>query len=311
LASSRPPLPGGFAIRPVDPTGDLEAVDDLVTVCDLADVGERDHQRSWIELAWTSEAVVGTWLVHDPDGRAAAYVELEAVVPGGSLDASLTIHPRHRDGPLRAALLAFVGERARELAIVPGSVLWVSGPSGEPGLAADVTAAGFAHVRVFWRMEWIVDRSYEPGEPPEGITIRPGVDPDDDRAIHAVLEEAFRGHFGLEPMTFERFLTEFKDGLYEASLTRLAEVDGQIVGVAVNHTPDGVGWVGDLGVLPVHRRRGIGGALLRSSFAALASRGVDRVLLNVDSQNETGATRLYEAVGMNVRRAFDIYERPV
>lgn len=304
-------LPDGFTIRPVDATGDLAVVDDLITACDLADVGERDHQRSWIELTWTSEAVVGAWVVHGPGGRPAAYVELEAIAPGGSVDASLTVHPRYRDGPLRAALLAFVGERARELATAPGSLLWVSGPSGEPGFADDVAAAGFEHVRVFWRMEWIADRAYDPGEPPEGITIRPGVDPDDDSSIHTVLDEAFRGHFGLEPMTFERFLIEFKDGLYDASLTRLAEVDGRVVGVAVNHTPDDVGWVGDIGVLPAYRGRGIGGALLRSSFAALAGRGVDRVLLNVDSQNETGATRLYEAAGMTVRRAFDVYERPL
>jgi ribosomal protein S18 acetylase RimI-like enzyme len=49
--------------------------------------------------------------------------------------------------------------------------------------------------------------------------------------------------------------------------------------------------------------------LLRAAFAALAARGVDHVRLNVDADNETGATRLYASVGMTVRRAFLVYEK--
>ena len=60
----------------------------------------------------------------------------------------------------------------------------------------------------------------------------------------------------------------------------------------------GMGWVGTLGVVPEARGAGIGRALLLRSLAEFASRGERRVGLAVDAANETGATRLYESVGM-------------
>jgi ribosomal protein S18 acetylase RimI-like enzyme len=54
----------------------------------------------------------------------------------------------------------------------------------------------------------------------------------------------------------------------------------------------------ELGVLEAHRGIGIGRALLRRVFAELAGRGRTIVKLNVDGENRTGATRLYESEGM-------------
>ena len=42
-----------------------------------------------------------------------------------------------------------------------------------------------------------------------------------------------------------------------------------------------------------------------------ASRGLLRVMLNVDSENSTGAALLYEGVGMRSVRAWDVYEKRV
>ena len=64
-----------------------------------------------------------------------------------------------------------------------------------------------------------------------------------------------------------------------------------------------------LAVLASHRGRGIGAALLRRSFASFAARGLHRVRLNVDAENATGATALYERVGMRVVNRWDLWER--
>jgi len=64
-----------------------------------------------------------------------------------------------------------------------------------------------------------------------------------------------------------------------------------------------------VGVRKPRRGRGIGTFLLRRAFADLARRGHRRARLNVDAGNETGATRLYERVGMRVRREFLVYEK--
>jgi ribosomal protein S18 acetylase RimI-like enzyme len=300
-------LPPGFTIREVDTASDLPAVHDLATECDIEDVGESDVQ-AWIAVAWASELLRGAWLVHDPRGEVAAYVELESVDLSSSIDGFLPTHPRHREGALRPALLGFVRERARALATGADVTLWVSAPSTDEAFGRAAIEAGFHKVRVFLHMERLIDPAYEPGEPPPGVTIRASIDPDDDRTVHRLLEETFTGHFGIEPMSFEAWHRDFKDELYEPSLVLLAECDGRPVGVATNRMPEGLGWVGELGVLTAHRGRGIGAALLRASFAALAGRGVTKVRLNVDADNATGATRLYGSVGMRTRRSFDVYE---
>ena len=49
--------------------------------------------------------------------------------------------------------------------------------------------------------------------------------------------------------------------------------------------------------------------MLRRSFASFAERGLPRVMLNVDSENPTGAVGVYERAGMRAVRSWDVYER--
>ena len=56
-------------------------------------------------------------------------------------------------------------------------------------------------------------------------------------------------------------------------------------------------------------RKGVGDALLRHAFGELYRRGARRVGLGVDAENPTGATRLYERVGMRVAYQSDVYAK--
>src|SRR4029077_18824369 len=71
----------------------------------------------------------------------------------------------------------------------------------------------------------------------------------------------------------------------------------------------GLGWVDILGTRREHRRRGLGEALLGQSFHALYARGAPKVALGVDAESPTGATRLYERVGMRVSSRIDLYAK--
>ena len=51
------------------------------------------------------------------------------------------------------------------------------------------------------------------------------------------------------------------------------------------------------------------GPVLRFAFAQLQERGLRRVGLGVDVDNETGAVGLYERAGMRVVRRFDNWTR--
>jgi ribosomal protein S18 acetylase RimI-like enzyme len=145
---------------------------------------------------------------------------------------------------------------------------------------------------------------------PGGISFRTATF-DDERAIHALLEESFREHFGYEPTPFEDWQRWVRGSPgYDPGLAVLAFAGERPAGVSVSFAADdGIGWIGDLGVAPRYRRRGIASALLVRSFAALAATGHHEARLGVDAQNANGATRLYEAAGMTVRRRFDLYEK--
>lgn len=95
---------------------------------------------------------------------------------------------------------------------------------------------------------------------------------------------------------------------YDPSLWLLAREADVPVGALAASVGDG-GWVDWLAVLPSHRGRGIGLALLHRAFLTFAERGMRRVMLNVDAQNVTGATAVYERAGMRVVNAWDLWER--
>jgi len=62
---------------------------------------------------------------------------------------------------------------------------------------------------------------------------------------------------------------------------------------------------------PAWRGRGLAKALLLHSFREFHQRGKRRVGLGVDSQNATGATRLYEGIGMVVDSEQVVWEKEV
>jgi len=89
----------------------------------------------------------------------------------------------------------------------------------------------------------------------------------------------------------------------------LATAAGQPVGALIGHVSDDRGWVDYLGVLAPCRGSGVGAALLRHSFATFTGRRARHVILNVDAENTTGATALYERAGLRVINRWDLWER--
>ena len=65
----------------------------------------------------------------------------------------------------------------------------------------------------------------------------------------------------------------------------------------------------EIGVRRPWRGKGYAKALLLHTFREFWDRGFRRVTLGVDSQNPTGATHLYERVGMHVEQENIVYER--
>jgi ribosomal protein S18 acetylase RimI-like enzyme len=145
---------------------------------------------------------------------------------------------------------------------------------------------------------------------PDGLTIDT-FRTDDARAFHAASGEAFEDEWGHSPMEFDAWWDmRSKDPQFDPSLWFLVRDGDEIA--AVNRCEGGRyggGYVGLLGVRKPWRKRGLGKALLLHAFREFRDRGYDRATLGVDSENPTGATRLYESVGMHVETTFVTFEK--
>ena len=308
-------LPDGFEIRPPG-FEEVEDVTEMLVATDLADTGTSESDADLIRDQWSSpgfQPSEDAWVVTAPDRAIVAY---GSVTPDGEgkIKSWGVVHHDHRGRGLGAALLDRMEARASQrLRGIPAGKMHTAVGDEDASAVELVRSRGFAHVRTFRHLQIdLAGPPPDPGEPPDGIAIR-GIEPERDfRRVHAIFVEAFSREWGYRAIPFEEWLgNEVEVPSFDASLWLLATAGDVAVGGLTGVVWGDRGWVGELGVLAPWRGRGIASALLRRAFATFASRGLPRVMLNVDSQNSTGAVRLYERAGMRTARAWDVYEKRV
>jgi GNAT superfamily N-acetyltransferase len=180
--------------------------------------------------------------------------------------------------------------------------------------AAGVLASrGYRSIRAGYDMEIDLDGELEPPEWPEGVSGRRPT-AGDAETFWRVQEEAFADHWGYQNRSFDEWSHLYGAVRpFDPDLWLLAEARGEPVGVAIcergREGDEETGWVHVIGVLRPWRGLGLGLALLRWSFGALAGIGMRHAGLSVDAENTTGAVRLYERGGMHVAHRFETWER--
>ena len=164
---------------------------------------------------------------------------------------------------------------------------------------------GYHEVRRFWEMA--IELAEEPAEP--GVPIETFRE-EEAEAFHAAIEEAFEDHWEPHPESFEEWWARQEArSNYDPSLWFVIHDGQEIAAVARNEMRTSGGYVGVLGVRRPWRGRGYGRALLRHSFREFRRRGAKQATLGVDASNETGATHLYESVGMHVAQEEIVWEK--
>jgi mycothiol synthase len=226
-----------------------------------------------------------------------------------------TVLPEARGGGIGSELLTRMEERARELAQQANEgedvLLGIDCASSNEDARRLFESRGFEHVRYFWKMG--IDLDEEPPEPewPDGIRLersRRGAE----REVFDASEDAFQDHWDHQPHDYDEWLQWMVDTeFYDPQLWLLAKDGDEIAGISLLFLDPHEGWVGVLGVRPPWRRRGIAKALLYASFREIRTRGKPRAVLGVDAANPTGATRLYESVGMRVLSEDAAYRKRV
>jgi mycothiol synthase len=307
-------LPAGYQLRPAE-LSDLDAVADVLIADELAEGGPVVLGASFLRNEWSRagfDLATDAWVVADGAGTIAGYVQAMAEEPG-TANCWGVVHPGHRGRGLGAVLVARTGERAAELtAGLPSGRLRHVVNAGDPAAADLLRAAGLHLVRHFWHMQMDLAGPADPGTVPDGIEIG-GIDPGTDLPVmKTVVDEAFADHWEYHPEPYGQWVADLTGRpSYDPALWLLATQAGRPAGALIGHVSEDRGWVDYVAVLAASRGRGVGAALLRRSFALYAGRGIRRVVLAVDAQNATGATALYERVGMRVVSRFDWWERPL
>ena len=286
--------PEGFRVRPLT-VADAPAINELVIAADIAVQGWSDSTAVEVEDWWRlTDLAENSWVVEDDS--LAGYV---VVIPHGeSAETDAFVHPAKTGLGLGSWLLRRGEDRVRELGFA-NVLTWCLAP--DTGARTLFERSGYREVRRFYRM--LVEHDAEPPEPewPEGFRVDT-LEPGEERAFKAALDEAFAEEWNFVPQPFEEW-AERRINVpdFDPTLWFVVREADEIAAV-LRGDPErgGAGWVGALGVRPGWRRRGLGLGLLRHAFAEFYRRGLSRVGLGVDAENPTGATRLYERAGMHI-----------
>jgi mycothiol synthase len=283
---------------------DAEAAEDVACALEAA-VGYRPTTSEAALLDWWSfaELETGSW-AFEADGRLLGFGWI--FDRGGTPDGSGFVHPEAFGRGVGSSLADRYERWAQQRGF---DVLHTVVYAGDERGTMLVRSRGYREARRFY--ELLIDLDGEPPpapESPEGLRVVP-VAREDARAFYDAITEAFEDDWGFVAMPFEEYVERQFEGV-DTSYYFVARDGDEVVGaIRCDASQPELGYVHAIGVRPAWRRRGLGRALLQHAFGEFHRRGVLTVGLSVDTQNATGATRLYEGVGMRVGREDVVWEK--
>jgi mycothiol synthase len=230
-----------------------------------------------------------------PGGEWVGYGHLDLTDRIQGASAEVVVHPEWRRQGLGAALVRRMLDEASPLTLR----LWAHGhhPAAER-LAATL---GFTRVRDLWQMRRSLHAELPRVEVPEGVVLRSFRPGEDDQAWLRVNARAFADHHEQGSMTAEDLAMRMTEPWFDPSGFILAERAGELVGfhwtkVHSGGEHDPVGEVYVVGVDPSAQGLGLGKVLTLAGLWHLRDRGLDQVMLYVESDNAP-AIAVYERLG--------------
>jgi mycothiol synthase len=321
----------GIQFRPLV-LDDADGLCDLLLAARAVDGAHEPVTREELRHHWFDHPGVrhetDTIAAIDRDGWVVGAVAVVARDAPGSVARVFVpgaVRPDHRRRGIGTYLIRRAEARARELlAAVPGDVerqMDCESPATARDRVALFEAEGFLRARSFLIMR------RDLAEPIPTPSLAPALSlvvwrADLDEATRLAHNDAFRDHWGSDPVSPERWRHFVADvpGFRPDCSWLAFESDGlgggSVAGYAlatVNDDPSGgrVGWLGTIGVRRAWRRQGVASALIARSLASFAAAGASRAGLDVDAQNPTGAVRVYEALGFRPSEESIIYSKQI
>lgn len=191
----------------------------------------------------------------------------------------------------------------------------------EVGLAAMVLREGYHPIRYHWQMVRPTLENLPDFPLPEGLELRP-VLPEHYQAIWEASNEAFHDHWGFAQPSEEDYQDWLSDKtIFQPHLWQVAwdvasnQIAGQ-VRTFIYHAQNEkynrkCGFTEAISVRRPWRQRGLARALIARSLSVQKEQGMTESTLGVDSENLSGATRIYEDCGFQVVKRSTIYRKPL
>jgi ribosomal protein S18 acetylase RimI-like enzyme len=186
----------------------------------------------------------------------------------------------------------------------------------EKGAEALLLSEGYEAIRHGFTMVRSLSESVKITPMPEGLEIRP-VEDEHIRLIWEADQEAFQDHWGYAPPTEEDYEAWKKQSIFDPSIWKIAWDGDQVAGMVLNFLNKEEneeynrkrGYTEGISVRRPWRRRGLARALLTRSLQMFKDMGMEEGALGVDTENLSGALRLYESVGFKPVKRHSTYRK--
>lgn len=316
-------LQNNYQLRPAR-LEDAQQVADLFNVCSQKIIGKNEFDAGELTAGWETGSIdmeSDTLMVFHNE-QLIAYGDIWGFVPPFvRVNIWVRVHPEYMNQGIGWLLNECLEERARHVTQKAANDLKVFSISyiniKEKAAFQLLSDRNATPVRHSWVMEGELSGFIPTIELAENIKIRT-IKPEEYKQFYYLKEETFTDHWGHIDTDSEEGMKQFEaehlqDPYYDPDLWFAAEVDHEMIGMIFgNHsTPFGLdyGWVSVLGVKRKWRNQGIGKALLLHFFRRIKDKGSLKVGLSVDSESLTGATKLYESVGLHVIEQYVLMEK--
>ncbi|MBA2680781.1 MAG: GNAT family N-acetyltransferase [Ktedonobacteraceae bacterium] len=291
---------------------DAQEIAKLVAACEIADAGSSDADAETVRDMWSGlDLAHNAFVVVTEEGRVIGYTGIKLSGQMLILDPHTNIHPEYRGRDLESLLLQLAEKRGQVLLTEIG---------GKATPVIKTWSISPVRRQLLEQQGYVIKSSevnmeIDLRDHPPTFCELPGLDicqahlPQDEHAVHFVVQEAFQDIGGYPYRPFEEWRTGVLEvASFDPSMLYVAREGENIVGVIVCRTylDAGNGFVHQVAVLRAYRQRGIAFGLLQRVFMEYAQRGISHVVLNVDEHNATGAHQLYASAGM--RRSLQIDE---
>jgi mycothiol synthase len=237
------------------------------------------------------------------------------------------VHPQYRGRGLGSFILEWNEARGRQILVSRGDDL----PRYLRTTCHDhlqdrielFESRSFVRSRYAYRMRRDLSLPIPDVKMPYGIRMIPWK-PELDLQTMDAANDAFRDHWGFMPVSLDQWRLWFTGHpSFRPDLTYLAVAEGlnqeEVIGLCINRVMEeknrneGIreGWVQEVAVRRGWRGKGIATSLLCASMQAFKAIGLKQAGLAVDTENLTGALRIYERLDFEVVQRFITFLKKV